>query len=76
LCKCITRGGKEKRRTAMAMKEGTIIKRVLDGVEFTVKKVSQEWVVLKSQNGSSLVMTDVSSLSDKSLYQKREDIKR
>jgi hypothetical protein len=60
----------------MAIKEGTIIKRVLDGVEFTVKKVSQEWVVLKSQSGSSVIMTDVRSLSDKSLYQKREDIKR
>ncbi len=60
----------------MAIKEGTIVRRVLDEVGFTVKKVSQEWVVLKSQSGSSLVMTDVSSLSDKSLYQKREDIKR
>jgi hypothetical protein len=63
-------------RIAMRITEGTVIRRVLDGVEFTVKKVSQEWVVLKSQNGSSLIMTDVSSLSDKSLYQKREDIKR
>jgi len=63
-------------RTAMAIKEGNIIRRVLDGVEFTVKKVSEEWIVLKSQHGSSVIMTDVRSLSNKSLYQKKEDIER
>jgi len=60
----------------MKITEGNIVRRVSDGVEFTVKKVCEEWIVLKSQNGSSMIMTDVRSLSNQSLYQKKEGIER
>ncbi len=58
----------------MKIKGGDIIRRVLDGVKFTVKKVKAEWVVLKSENGKKEVITGKNTLKDKSLYQKKEDV--
>ncbi len=57
----------------MKIKEGDIIRRVLDGVKFTVKKVKAEWVVLKSENGTKEIMANERTLNDKSTYQKKED---
>ena len=34
-----------------------MIRRVTDGVEFTVKKVFREWFVLKSENGKIEIVT-------------------
>ena len=41
----------------MEIKEGDVIRRVTDGVEFTVKKVFREWFVLKSENGKIEIVT-------------------
>jgi hypothetical protein len=58
----------------MKIKEGDIIRRVMDGIKFTVTKVKAEWVVLKSENGTKEIMTSERILSDKSMYQKKEDL--
>jgi hypothetical protein len=60
----------------MEVKEGDIIRRVTDGVEFTVKKVFREWFVLKSENGKMEIVTGDDALNNKSLYQKEEDAER
>ena len=60
----------------MKIKEGDIIRRVLDGVKFTVKKVKAEWVVLKSENGKKEIITGKNTSKDKSLYQQKEDTKK
>ncbi len=59
----------------MEIKEGDVIRRVTDGVEFTVKKVFREWFVLKSENGKMEIVTGDDSLNNESLYQKEEDVK-
>ena len=60
----------------MEIKEGDIIRRVTDGVEFTVKEVFREWFVLKSENGKMEIVTGDDTLNNKSLYQKEEDVER
>ncbi len=60
----------------MGIKEGDIIRRVTDGVEFTVKKVFREWFVLKSENGKMEIVTGDDTLTNKSLYQIEEDVER
>ena len=60
----------------MKIREGDIIRRVLDGVKFTVKKVKAEWVVLKSENEKKEIITGKNTLKDKSLYQQKEDTER
>jgi len=60
----------------MEIKEGDIIRRVMDGVEFTVKKVFRKWCVLKSENGKMEIVTGDDTLNNKSLYQKEEDVER
>ena len=60
----------------MEIKEGDIIRRVTDGVEFTVKKVFREWFVLKSENGKMEIVTGDGTLNNESLYQKKEVVER
>ena len=60
----------------MGTREGDIIRRITDGVEFTVKKVFREWFVLKSENGTIEIVTGDDTLNNKSLYQKEEDVER
>jgi hypothetical protein len=60
----------------MEIKEGDIIRRITDGIEFTVKKVFREWFVLKSENGKMEIVTGDDTLNNKSLYQKEGDVER
>ncbi len=58
----------------MDIKEGDVIRGILDGMEFTVKKTLKEWIVLESKDGNRQIMTGVCTLNDKSFHEKKEDI--
>ena len=58
----------------MQTKEGDIFKSVLDGKEFTIKKIVNRMAVLESKDGRRQILTEVDNLKLKSFYQKRGDI--
>lgn len=57
----------------MGPKEGEIFKSNLDGAEYVVKKIVNDMVVLKSEDGKKQILTGVSTLGMKSIYEKKED---
>ena len=69
---CKDGAGKEKGKTAVEPKVGNIFKNVLDGAEYTVKRVVNRMVLLESHDGRKEIVTDVSSLKIKAFYQKKE----
>ena len=58
----------------MQTKEGDIFKSVLDGEEFTIKKIVNRMAVLETKDGKRQILTEVDNLKSRSFYQKREDI--
>ncbi len=56
----------------MEIKQGDIFKNSLDGVDFTVKEIVNNMVVLETQDGRRQIMTGVETLNLNSFYlQKR-----
>ncbi len=56
----------------MEIKEGDVIRRVSDGVEFTINKLSDEWALIGSPNGSK-TLTGISNINTKLFFEKQED---
>ena len=54
------------------MKEGDVFESVLDGLEYVVKRVVNEMVVLQSKKENKQILTGVQTLETKSLYRKKE----
>jgi len=52
----------------MERKEGEVFKRVLDGAEYTIKKIANRMVVLESKDGKNQILTEVDNLKIKSFY--------
>jgi len=55
----------------MNIKQGEIFKNSTDGVDFTVKKVVRDMVILESQDGKRQILTGVHTLTSKSSYLKK-----
>jgi hypothetical protein len=60
------------RRTSMKIREGDIFKKSLDGVDFEVKKIVNNKVVLESQDRSRQILTEVDKLKLGSFCLKKE----
>jgi len=54
------------------MKEGDVFESVLDGLEYVVKRIVNEMVVLQSKKENKQILTGVQTLETKSLYRKKE----
>lgn len=54
------------------MKEGDIFESVLDGLEYVVKRIVNEMVVLQSRKENKQILTGVQTLETESLYRKKE----
>jgi hypothetical protein len=55
----------------MNTKEGDEVTNVLDGEDYTITKIVNSMVVLKSKNGEKQMMTGVDTL--KNFYKKKEE---
>jgi len=51
--------------------EGEIYKNLINGVEYIVKKIIKNMVVLESQDGKTQILTEIGTLGIESLYQKK-----
>jgi hypothetical protein len=58
--------------TAMDIKQGEVFKNSADGVDFMVKKVVRDMVVLESQDGKRQILTGVNTLTSTSFYLKKD----
>jgi len=58
------------------MKEGDVFENVLDGLEYVVKRIVNEMVVLQSRGGNKQILTGVQTLRTASLYRKKEEAKK
>ena len=58
------------------MKEGDVFESVLDGLEYVVKRIVNEMVVLQSKKENKQILTGVQTLETKSLYRKKEGVTR
>ncbi len=56
----------------MELKEGDVIRRVSDGVEFTINKLTDQWALIESPNGSK-TLTGISNINTELFFQKKED---
>ena len=54
------------------MKEGDVFESVLDGLEYVVKRIVNEMVVLQSKKENKQILTGVQTLETSSLYRKKE----
>jgi hypothetical protein len=52
---------------------GDILKSILDGEDYIIKKVVQNMAMLESQNGKQQILTEVDTL--RLFYRKKEEIK-
>jgi hypothetical protein len=52
------------------MKEGDIFESLLDGMEYVVKNILNELVVLQSKQGDAQIITEVETLKIKSFYRR------
>ncbi len=57
----------------MGVKVGDMVRSILSGKDYKIKKIIENKVVLESQNGKSQVITEVDNL--KLLYREKENIK-
>jgi hypothetical protein len=57
----------------MNIKEGDMFKKSSDGVDFTVKKIVNDMVVLESQDRKRQILTGVNFLKLRSFYLKKEN---
>jgi hypothetical protein len=55
----------------MDIREGEVFKNTTDGVDFIVKKIVNDMVVLQSQDGKRQILTGVRILTSPSFYQKK-----
>lgn len=55
----------------MNIKQGEIFENTTDGVDFIVKKVVKDMVVLESQDGKRQILTGVHTLTSTSFYLKK-----
>jgi hypothetical protein len=55
--------------TAMETKVGETVRRILNGMEYQVKKIVEKMVVLESQDGKNQILTDLDNLT---LFYKKE----
>ncbi len=55
------------------MKEGDVFESALDGLEYVVKRIVNEMVVLQSRNENKQILTGVQTLETTSLYRKKEE---
>ena len=55
------------------MKEGDVFESALDGLEYVVKRIVNEMVVLQSRNENKQILTGVQTLLTASLYRKKEE---
>jgi len=55
----------------MNIKQGEIFENTIDGVDFIVKKVVRDMVVLESQDGKRQILTGVNTLTSTSFYLKK-----
>jgi hypothetical protein len=70
------RGGKGQKRGDPPLKEGDIFESVLDGLEYVVKRIVNEMVVLQSRKENKQILTGVQTLETESLYRKKEEANR
>jgi len=57
----------------MNIREGEVFKNSTDGVDFIVKKIVNDMVVLQSQDGKRQILTGVGTLTSTSFYQKKRE---
>ncbi|HUL31132.1 MAG TPA: hypothetical protein VLZ03_11830 [Thermodesulfobacteriota bacterium] len=57
----------------MGTKEGDTVRSLLNGVEYTVKRIVEKMAVLESQDGKSKIVTEVDTL--KLFYRDKEEFK-
>ena len=55
----------------MDIRQGEVFKNSTDGVDFIVKKIAKDMVVLESQDGKRQILTGVHTLTSKSFYLKK-----
>ena len=58
------------------MKEGDVFESVLDGLEYEVKRIVNEMVVLQSRSANKQILTGVQTLETTSLYRKKEEVNK
>jgi len=58
------------------MKEGDVFESVSDGVEYVVKRIVNEMVVLQSRKENKQILTGIQTLKTTSLYRKKEEAKK
>jgi hypothetical protein len=56
----------------MKPKSGDILKSILDGEDYIIKKVVEDMAMLESQNGKKQILTEVDTL--RLFYRKKEEI--
>ena len=56
----------------MKPKSGDILKSILDGEDYIIKKVVENMAMLESQNGKRQILTEVDTL--RLFYRKKEEI--
>ncbi len=54
----------------MNIRQGEVFKNSTDGVDFIVKKIVKDMVVLESQDGKRQILTEVHTLTSTSFYLK------
>jgi len=57
----------------MNIREGEVFKNTTDGVDFIVKKIVNDTVVLQSQDGKRQILTGMRTLTSTSFYRKKEE---
>ncbi len=57
----------------MKPKNGDILKSILDGEDYIIKKVAKNMATLESQNGGKQILTEVDTL--RLFYRKKEEMK-
>ncbi len=74
LCYFENRGGKGPKAggSAMETKEGDMVRSILNGIEYKVKRIEKSMAVLESQDGKSKIITEVDTL--KLFYREKEDV--
>ena len=55
----------------MKPKSGDILKSILDGEDYIIKKVIEDMAMLESQNGKKQILTEVDTL--RLFYRKKEE---
>ena len=55
----------------MDIKQGEVFENSTDGVDFIVKKIVNDTVVLQSQDGKRQILTGVGTLTSASFYQRK-----